>query len=180
MRGKLFVVVALLLAVSLVAAAPAGAKAPLRGDIALDYNVGAVIGEGCAPGIAWFGTIEIGDTTYGMVFDDGPMWPAGKAEKVWHWIEDWRIYESVDYELVNNIVVECSFGTLLLEGTVKGIMTPQGGGPANGYVTGAYDDFAEWDGRPVHMYGAVTAVIDEGPFADWGLPAASEMTLQIN
>ena len=172
--------VALVVALTLVVAAPINAKQPLRGDIDLDFNVGVVLGidgVGCNPAVAWFGTVEIDGTEYGIEFDDGPMTFSGPVA---HWIEVFRIYDSLTYTMDDGIVTSCIYGYLLLEGTVEGIMAPNGGGPANGVVTDAFGDFAEWNGRHVHMFGWVTEVYEDGPYAEWGLPKASAMTMRLN
>lgn len=190
MKRRPPIVVALVLTLALAATAPVSAKEPLRGDVEIDFNVGVVTGEGCCPtvftpgtwdveewGVAWFGTVDMGGGTYWIVFDDGPYLPTGAAV---HWVERMRIYRHLDYTIDNGVLTDMVPEGLLIDAIVRGLMAPIGGGPVNGLVTAAHDEFAEWEGRHIHMTGRVTGVYTEGPYAEMELPKTAFMALRIN
>ena len=68
MKRRLSIVLVLVLALTMVIVAPAGAKKPLGGNMELEFNL-AFIPEGSGTElITWVGTVELEDELYGIAF----------------------------------------------------------------------------------------------------------------
>lgn len=161
---------AAILLCSVVAVGPAAAKAPERGDQVMVLNQDPGSGDfglfGC-PGIAWFGTVELAGTTYGMALY--PL-PGRTTSNVLHYEEGWKVWTgsftlSVDGESGLLLLDDCEPGRIVLSGLDTGTGSfKQVKFRSNGTVEGADDPFTEWLGRKIHQDGTI------GPIEYQGLP----------
>jgi hypothetical protein len=132
MSRKLLLVVALIAALSLVAApVSAGADKPISGVMELDLLLGPCVAEGLPGFITWVGTVDIDGTTYGWAdFPLGPMVLEGNFS---YFEEYWTIFTlnpGEDPDLAN----ACDPERVVLAGYDDGWVTPGGAGKANGTV----------------------------------------------
>jgi hypothetical protein len=171
MRRLFMALPALVLLLTLAAIAPVDAKAPERGDQVMVLNQDLETGEfglfGC-PEIAWFGTIELAGTTYGMALYPLPGRLTGNGT-ILHYEEEWKVWTG-SFDLVPDgsdgfVLEECEPGDIVLAGVDSGVgsfRSPKF--RSNGTVDEAYAPFAHWLGRRVHQDGTT------GPIEYQGLP----------
>lgn len=161
MKRKLLILLAIVVALSVVVAAPVSAKNPLRGEQVLALNQDAEGNRGLygCPDISWFGAIVIDDTTYGMaLYDIGSVFP-GKTQ---HWEEDWRIFTE-EFMVASGLLVDCEPGDVVLSGYEKGVIAfTHTTFHMTGIVEDASDPFEEWIGRRSYQEGEVGAVTVAG------------------
>jgi len=157
MKRRLLVLVAIVGMLSTVIAGPVSAKEPLRGDQVMTLNQedqGNFGLHGC-PEIAWFGTVVLDDTTYGMaLYPIGSVFP-GTTQ---HWEEDWKILTG-QFKVGDDGLIDCEPGDVVLSGHDKGVIafvTPKF--HSIGIVEYASTPFEEWDGRRLHQDGMVGLV----------------------
>jgi hypothetical protein len=177
MNKRLLLVVALIAALSLVAApVSAGAEKPISGEMELYFNLGFGNSSAPCPDITWAGTVELEGTTYGMAF-----FPTGEKNvgQVHHFTEVWKIYDT-PFTFVGGVLAECASGDVVLSGTDAGVSSPNSKYRMNGTVGEAFAPFVQWDGRNVHMSGDITwaeIVIDEETII---VPATAPGYFRIN
>ena len=89
MKRKLSIVLTIVMALTVLSVAPASAKAPLVGDMELEFNLEVGADGGSFPAIAWVGTVNLDRDVYGIAF-----FPIGARDvgTVHHFWEDWAIY----------------------------------------------------------------------------------------
>ena len=119
----------------------------------------------------WNGTVDFGNgVEYGLKFFSYD--PPRTFSQASPYYEDFYIFDLVD-------------GTIYLKGWNAGVVTLANNPPepcnflANGKVEEAYGDFAEWEGRSVHIRGLVYWALDENGVPT-GLPERAEGTFRIN
>ena len=178
MKRKLSVVLVMVVVLSLIIAAPAGAKKPqsaLTGDMELYFNLGFGQATAC-PDIVWAGTVELNDVLYGMAF-----FPTGEKNvgKVHHFWEDWKIYDT-PFDFTGGVLTECTPGAVVLAGNDSGVSSPNDTYRMNGVVDEAFDPFEEWDGRRVHMSGVITWQVLSTPDGDVVVPETGPGTFRLN
>jgi hypothetical protein len=155
------------LVLTMVAAGPADAKAPERGDQVMVLNQDPATGEfglfGC-PGISWFGTVELAGTTYGMALYPLPGRFTGQDDMVFHYQEAWKVWSGL-FTLTGGILQNCEPGEVVLSGLDVGTgILANAKFRSNGTVDEAHAPFADWLGRRVHQDGII------GPIDYQGLP----------
>ncbi len=166
--GSLLIVFALLLTPALTA----HAEQPLYGEMDLEFNLGW---PGPNPVIPdWVGTVTIDGVQYGMAFFNigtGKPFVDPFVGKVVFFGEVWVIYEWMSFNFETQ---ELLHGDVLLWGDDQGVTgLANGKYRMNGGVHGAFEHFAELQGRNVHMSG----IIEFYPF---GAPHFAPGTFRIN
>ena len=144
MKKRLLVVLALVAALSMVAAAPVSAdgEKPINGkiDITLELEFCGIPLE--SPFVTWVGTVVIDGTPYGWAdFPTGPMVP---EKKFMYFEEYWTIF-TLDGE-TPTVALACNPDLVVLDGTNTGRGMP---------AAGTYQ-----------ADGTVSSAADGGPFAD--------------
>ncbi|MDH3249325.1 MAG: hypothetical protein OEQ47_10205 [Acidimicrobiia bacterium] len=120
---------------------------------------------GCSE-ISWFGTVEIGDATYGMALYPGLGRVTGEGTVV-HYVEGWTVWTeeftlTFDSGAGMYSVDDCTPGEAVLSGTDSGLWTARTGKfRSNGIVDEASAPFEGWLGRHVHQDGVI-GLIDFG------------------
>ena len=160
MRRRIFVLLLMVVALSLVSLAPATAKKPLVGDMELEFNLNFDTTWPCNH-ITWAGTVDFDGDMYEMIFIPTDAKDVGNAHHFW---EDWLIYP---YDPQNplfvwgdfepRVLVACDPGEVspVLWGTDKGVSSPNSKYRMNGTIDGAEPPFEDWLGRNVHMSGTI-------------------------
>ncbi|MCP5023339.1 MAG: hypothetical protein GY930_16410 [bacterium] len=161
MKKKLLILVAMVVALSLVSLAPATAKKPLTGPMDLEFNLNfGAEGDTCAH-ITWAGTVELDGDLYEMIFIPTDRKEVGNAVHFW---EDWLIYPRDEEDLVfefspgdPRVLTSCHPGDIapVLWGADKGVGTLNDKYRMNSTIDGANAPFGEWLGRNVHMSGII-------------------------
>jgi hypothetical protein len=128
MKKRLLLVLALVVALSLLAAAPVSADKPLRGDIDHEY-VGCETPDG--RWMTFVGPIDFDGDIYEMAFfNTGVPKIAGNS---YHFTEDWEIYATP--------VVDCTPGDVVAWGYDSGVINLRNlKGVANGQVVDVNPD----------------------------------------
>jgi len=177
MKRKLSIALVLSVALSLVAVAPVSAKAPLTGEMDLQFNLGWPGPQDMVP--EWVGTITIDGEEFGMAFfniGSGKPFDDNPSEVVF-FHEIWKIYEMGGFVFefaADGTLTKFVEGPVVLWGYDTGTVTPANSKyRMNGSVEGAAAPFEEWAGRHVHMSG----IIEWYPF---GAPQYAPGTLRIN
>jgi len=179
MKNKLSVVLVMIVLLSLAAVAPLNAKAPLVGEMDLEFDVDWP-GPQQTVEPSWVGTVTFEEGEYGMAFfpvgtgksfeEDPPF--KGGPPKVHFFEEVWRIYELGDG--FSYTVDDFTPGPLVMEGSDTGITNIKNSKyHMNGIVDIANGPFEEWIGRSVHMRGLVE-------WAGPGVPQYGDGTFRIN
>lgn len=180
MRRKLLVLLAVMVVLAVVIAAPVSAKKPaptLRGDQVMvlnqDLDSGAFGIYGClydsedpvpVETISWFGSIEIEGTTYGMALYPLPGRFTGNGT-ILHYEEGWKVWTE-EFTVSDNTecptgycIDDCTPGEYVLSGTDRGVGSfTTGKFRSNGTVDEAFEPFADWLGRKVHQDGVTGPV----------------------
>lgn len=156
MKRKIFVLLAMMVALSLISLAPASAKKPLVGDMELEFNLEFGVAGTDFAHITWVGTIDFDGDVYGMAFVPTGAKDVGKVHHFW---EDWFIYpydaDNPFFTFENGVLTEFDPEDPVLWGTDKGVSSPNDKYRMNGSIDGAEDPFTEWVGRNVHMSGII-------------------------
>jgi hypothetical protein len=176
MKKKLLVPLVMVVGLSLVSLSPATAKAPLIGEMDLQFNLGFPGPQEVIPDFV--GTIELDGEVYGMAFfaiGSGKPFSGDPSSSVHFFEEIWKIYEDLDYLFdENGVLVEFVEGPVLLWGYDTGsTVLANSRYHMNGGVEGAAEPFEGWLGRSVHMQG----IIEWYPF---GAPKGAPGTFRIN
>lgn len=167
--------VATVLALSLVSATAAGANPPNMGDrtgeMDLEFNLGYP-GPG---GIAWIGTIEFDHGLYAIAFY---FYPGHATEVVTHWTETFELYEydasDPCFEMEEGVLTTFECDSAVLVAHDKGIThLKKQTWLGTGAVDEAYGPFSEWDGHNTKIKGDFT-------FYPFGAPQGAEGTLRFN
>ena len=144
-RKSMPLMLAMAITLTIILVAPAQAKKPLVGMMDLEFNLAW---SGPSEEVhEWSGTITINGFDYYMEFFNIGTGKEGDQDpgKTLHFGEIWKIWENEDRD------------NLLLKGTDEGVVSLANNGyRMNGVVTEAYESFAIWDGRNVHMSGYIT------------------------
>jgi len=161
MRKKLFLLLAAVVALSMLSLAPASAEAPLTGPMDLEFNLNfGAEGDACAH-ITWAGTVELDGALYEMAFIPTGAKDVGTVHHFW---EDWLIYPYDEGNLIlqfsagdPRVLVACDPGEIspVLWGTDKGTTGLNSKYRMNGTIDGANAPFEAWLGRNVHMSGII-------------------------
>jgi hypothetical protein len=151
MKKRLLLVLALVAALSLVAAAPVSAdgEKPINGKIDLTF-VGGSCADPVGPDldltfVSWIGTVVIDGTTYGWadfpLTGNAPPAPVGNLVYV---EEYWTIFTVEDDE-IPNVDLACNADLVVLDGFNEAWATRGGAARADGTVFSAADpgDFAD-------------------------------------
>jgi hypothetical protein len=161
MKTKLLMLLAIVVALSVVVAAPVSAKNPLRGEqvMALNQDDQGNFGLYGCPGISWFGAIVLDDTTYGMaLYPISDVFPGGTQ----HWEENWTIF-SEEFMVEGDELVSCEPGDVVLSGYEKGVIAFA---LPTFHMTGIVEDasgpYEEWIGRRSYQEGEVGVVAIAG------------------
>jgi hypothetical protein len=181
MKRKLSVVFTVVAALMLASVVPAGAKAPLTGDMELQFNLGFGNPAAPQPSISWVGTIELDGELYGMAFfptGSGKPFVSDPSESVHFFREDWKIYAVGGpdfYEFEDGVLTRFEPPAVVLEGYDQGVLTSRNDNyHGNGVVEGATAPFEEWLGRHVQMNG------DGIEWYDFGAPRFTSGTFRFN
>lgn len=174
MKRRLSIVLVLVLALTMVIVAPAGAKKPLGGNMELEFNL-AFNPEGSGTElITWVGTVELEDELYGIAFFPTAEKNVGTVHHFW---EDWKIYPYDQGEpffaFTGGVLTEFEPYDPVLEGSDRGVSTLNDKYHMNGRVEGAAAPFEEWLGRSVHMKGVIE-------WYDFGAPHFGPGVFRIN
>lgn len=171
MKRKLFILLALAVALTLIAVAPANAKKPLTGPMELEFNLNFAPGGAGCQAITWAGTVYLDGVLYEMAFIPTDSKDVGSVHHFW---EDWLIYPYDDEAPIfvfsedePRVLVACDPGEVLpvLHGTDSGVTSPNDRYRMNGTIDGAGPPFEEWLGRNVHMSGTIEWY--DAPGAPW-------------
>lgn len=141
--------VAGLLALTVVSAAPAVAKPPVRGEIDL-----MALAPGSCGSVTWSGTVTFPDGVHGLYLAATDVAPVDRGVTM-HYEESFTV---VDEPLM---LGSCPDGsqTMLLTGWDAGIgVFVNDTFRANGAVTDAGAGYSAWDGHKVHMSGDIVVV----------------------
>jgi hypothetical protein len=160
------VVFAVVAAMGVMVAAPAGAKEPLRGDQTMVLNQDMTTGDfglyGCSD-LSWFGSVVIDGETYGMALYPLPGRLTGNGN-VLHYTEGWKVWTG-EFTLSFDPVTEwfylndCTPGEYVLSGIDSGVgIETNAKFVSNGSVDEAASPFEEWLGRHVHQDGLIGPV----------------------
>ncbi len=142
MKKKLTTVLAAIVVLSMLAAAPVTAKHPLEGWLVADFNVGFGVEDAPCPTVTWAGNITIDDEAYGMVFI--PTAEPTVIMQAFHFVEQWIIYETpLEYD--GGVFEECDADDVAMWGYDGGVVS-----------------LATLE---AHANGTVEFVDPEGPFA---------------
>jgi len=141
MKKRLLLVIALVAALSLVAAAPVSADGdkPINGKMELNLELAP-----CTDGrfVTWVGTVVIDGTTYGWA--DFPTADDRFDKKFMYFEEYWRIFTLEPGE-DPTVALACDNGLVVLDGINDGRGTAGGSAQADGTVESGYGPFADVD-----------------------------------
>ncbi len=171
MKGKLSVVFLLAVALSAAWVVPASAKAPLVGQMDLQFNKAWPGPQADIPD--WVGTITIDGEEYGMAFfalGSGKPFESDPSTSVHFFEEIWTIYDELDFEFDEETSALTRFepGNVVLSGPDYGISNLVNlKYHMNGSVDEAAGPFAEWLGRNVHISGVLKGFPGE---VEWYAP----------
>lgn len=176
MKRKLSVVLAMVVALTLISIVPVSAKAPLTGEMELDFNLGFGDGTTPFPQFSWVGTVTIDGHEYGMSFEPvgtGKPFSSDPNTTVHFFEEIWTIYEG-EVTFDGGVLTEFDPGPVVLRGYDVGITNLANNKyHMNGSVEEAASPFEEWVGRNVHMSGDVL-------WYPFGAPQFAPGTFRIN
>ena len=138
MKKRLMLVLALVAALSLVAAAPvsAGGEKPINGKIDLNLELEFCGLPGESPFVTWVGTVVIDGTTYGWA--DFPTGDPRFEKKFMYFDEYWTIFDLDGEE--PTVALACDPALVVLDGINTGRGTPGGAARADGTVGSAAPD----------------------------------------
>jgi hypothetical protein len=105
MKRNLTVVLAVLVVLSLVVAAPVSAEQPLRGVLDTHFNLGFGDTTTPCPHITWAGNVELDGELYGLAWT--PLGPPKIVGQSFHVDERWMIYESPFAFEGEDVFTEC-------------------------------------------------------------------------
>ena len=170
MKKRLLLVLALVAALSLVAAAPVNAdgEKPIEGKMDLTF-VGGFCAEPVGPDptltfVSWIGTVVIDGTTYGWAdFPAGAPVPDGNFL---NFTEYWTIFTVEDDE-IPNVALACDPDLVVLDGNNDGRATRGWAARADGTVASAADPgpFADVAAESRMIWrGKITSFIGEDPY----------------
>ena len=146
------------LGISMTAATVVTADQPLRGDQLMTANYS----ESC-PGMAWYGTLEVDEVTYGMAlyFTDIPTVVHGNS---YHYVEGFKVFNG---QFTDPLGSNCEPGDVVLSGSDVGVASlPNAKFRSMGTIDSAAGDFEGWEGRKIYQDGVVNEVdIDGVPVA---------------
>lgn len=153
---------------SIAAVTPATADRPLRGNQLMTANYS----DSC-PGMAWYGTLEVDDATYGMAlyFTDDPAVVHGNS---YHYVEGFKVFTG---QFSDPLGDNCEPGEVVLSGTDVGTASLANAKFRSiGTVDHASGDFQGWEGRKIYQDGVVNEVdVDGVP-----VPVSFVGTLRLN
>jgi hypothetical protein len=157
MVKKMFALLGLITVMTAPGALSAEAKAPLYGQMDLQFNLAWPGPSETVPD--WVGTITIDGDEYGMAFFNtgtGKPFAEQPAGNVF-FEETWVIYDELTYTFnADGTLGEFEPGEVVLSGYDRGITTVVNSKyRMNGDVQVAEGDFAMWMGRSVHMMGDI-------------------------
>lgn len=168
MKRRLAFLLILLVALSVVVAAPAQGEAPTENWFMSVYLVSP--DDPCSD-ITWFGTVELEGDTYGMALRVTEYGPGVYLGKSYHYKEYNTVYTGFfEVDEATGFLLDCDPGEAVLHGYSEGssaIPNPNAKFRANGYVQEADGPFAGWEGRRIHDSGVLTDFVmipDVGPF----------------
>lgn len=168
---------ALIFLLTFVSITPALAIKPLYGEMNLEFNLDWFSLGYQTEVPDWVGSIIIGETTYGMLFfafETGKPFadPQGNSNRLFFG-EIWAIYEMDGDEFPEIPEADPdAWAVWLPKNNPKCVMWGYDAGLTNfanskyrmnGVVTYATGEFAEWEGRKVHMSGFIVWYPDGGP-----------------
>jgi|GEM_PF-2738706 len=162
MKKRLLLVLALVVVLSLIAAAPVTAqdpnhdRQPPSGDQVMILNAegdGPLGYYGCEE-ISWFGTVEIDGKTFGMALypDFDYVGPGGP---LYEYGEYWKIFTG-KFKAKDGVLKRCAPGRVVMEGYDEGVWD-MGSGlfESFGTVDYAAGYFKWWDGYEVRQDGLI-------------------------
>ena len=161
MKKRLLLVLALVAALSLVAATPVSAdgEKPINGKIDLTLFAVPCPADPAPtfPFVTWVGTVVIDGTTYGWA--DFPTAPLVFEKKFMYFFEYWTIF-TLD-GAAPTVASACDPALVVLDGYNDGRGTPGGAARADGTVTSGFDEFADvapgsrmiWRGKVTNFKG---------------------------
>lgn len=151
------------------------AKKPLVGSTTAQFNLGFPGPQTEIP--VWIGHITIDGEIYGIAFfnvGSGKPFDDGWKGTTVFFGEVWVIYDTININFENGVLVSWNHGDILLWGTFEGIVTTSNSKfLIDGTVEEAFDSFSIWTGRHVHMSGTLE-------FYPFGAPQYAFGTFQIN
>ena len=167
MKKRLLFVLAIIAALSLIAAAPVSAcnkhgrhrHQPPSGDQVMILNVppgtqGPLGYYGCEE-ISWFGTIEIDGKTFGMALYPNPDYDNTAVLPLVEYGEHWKIFTG-KFKAKNGELKRCSPGRVVMAGYDEGVWDMDTGlFESSGTVDYAAGYFKRWDGYEVHQDGLI-------------------------
>ncbi|MEA3509946.1 MAG: hypothetical protein U9R51_00785 [Actinomycetota bacterium] len=175
MRRKLSVVLVMIVVLSLAAIAPVNAKAPLVGEMDLEFNLAWPGPQDVVPD--WVGTVTFDGDEFGIAFfllGTGKPFEVDPPGQAGFFGEIWRIYDGLDYELVDGVLTVFEPGPVVMWGYDTGMVSLKNSKyHMNGSVEYAGHDFEEWLGRSVHMGGVIE-------WYDFGAPQFAPGTFRLN
>jgi hypothetical protein len=140
MKRKLLVLLAAVVVLSVVIAAPALACEPQYGEMELVFNNEKFApgpGAECPEALSWYGTIEFGEESYGIAYF--PAAPPVSAPGGWRiFQEDWTIFTLPEGGV--SLDAACDESSVVLEGHDVGLFVPPNLDFAIGSVTAVNDD----------------------------------------
>jgi hypothetical protein len=175
MFKKMLAALGVVAALTLPGAVSTEAKAPLYGEMDLQFNLAWPGPSETIPD--WVGTITIAGTEYGMAFFNtgtGKPFDEQPAGNVF-FEENWAIYRTLTFSFdTDGKLSTFEPGDTVLAGYDRGITTVKNSKyHMNGDVRTAEDEFEMWMGRSVHMMGDIVWY----PFA---APQYAPGTFRIN
>lgn len=178
MKKRPSVLLAMVVALSLVSLTPAAAKAPLVGDMSLQFNLGWPGPQADIPD--WVGTINIDGEEHGMAFfatGSGKPFAEDPSSSVHFFEEIWEIYDMDGFVFEfdsHGVLTTFVKGDVVLWGYDYGITNLKNSKyHMNGSVEGAGEPFEDWIGRSVHMSGLIEWYL-------FGAPQYAPGTFRVN
>jgi len=194
MKKRLLFVLAIIVALSLIAAAPVSAcnthgrhrHQPPSGDqvMILNQNPDMSFGLFGREEISWFGTIVIDGKTFGMaLYPDYGYWdpeplpgdePADDAEYLYG--EWWKVFTG-KFKAKDGVLKRCAPGRVLMSGYDEGIGSAAGAFESFGTVDYAAGYFKWWEGNDVRQDGQMDLVSVAGIEDAFGFNGTFETSL---
>lgn len=166
MKRRVALLLAIVVVLSVVAAAPATANgAPDENWHMSIYMVPP--GAPCSD-VTWFGTVELEGDTYGMALRVTEYGPGVTLGQSYHYKEYNTVYTGFfEVDEATGFLLDCDPGDTVLHGYSEGSSSiPNAKFRANGVVEEASGPFAGWEGRRIHDGGLLIDFVeipDVGP-----------------
>lgn len=125
---------AVLMLATIAAPATATTHRPIRGHMDMELNLGFFSGEGAAPEVTWYGTVDIKRASYPVVYYGGLL----EDNDGWvYWEDRYEILDTLSTTVEGGVITKFEPGNVIFEVTERGWGTPWGTFFALGKVVAA-------------------------------------------